>query len=268
LVLSWEGVTLRWGIELRESRLDDRLLSDLLASVGFRLTTSGDARVIVCEGLDLLDSAGEVWERAKQLARSFTGSASIDDEFAVGAVYDFSTDPPRRHVFAEGKVAALSVTVHAAAVTISPPPGLTHEEIERRKARVEEQRYQRELGAKTDRLLAVYSEPRAERVLALLAKEEQTGESLFKVYELMAGENRAERRFLRQFELDMDTIDRFKDAVHNASVTGDWARHATERRPRTDNPMSPEEAERFIRIVVERWISKVASDYRSKVSEG
>jgi len=238
--------------------LHDRLLSDLLASVGFRLTTSGDARVIVGEGLDSLDSAGEVWERAKQLARSFTGSASIDDEFAVGAVYDFSTDPPRRHVFAEGKVAALSATVHAAAVTISPPAGLTEEEIKQRQAKAEEQRYQNDLSAMRERLRAVYFKPKAERVLQLLASERQTGETLYKVYELVIDGDG--KRFIAYLGVEKETIGRFKDAVHNAAVSGDFARHATANRPRSEHPMTPDEAEAFIRSLVNSWLRWISTD--------
>ncbi len=49
----------------------------------------------------------------------------------------------------------------------------------------------------------------------------------------------------------------FSDAVHNPVVSGDLARHAYEKDPKTSNPMTIREAETFVMQLAERWLASV-----------
>ena len=47
---------------------------------------------------------------------------------------------------------------------------------------------------------------------------------------------------------------RFRDCIHKREVSGDFARHAYDEPPRTDNPMSTSQAEKFIRQLADKWL--------------
>ena len=100
----------------------------------------------------------------------------------------------------------------------------------------------------------VWTLGRAARVLELLDVENPNGTDVYKIYELAEGNPDNRKEFQARFGVSPYQFLRFKDAVHKATVTGDWARHAIEEEPKTENPMSRDEAEEFVRELAGRWL--------------
>lgn len=82
--------------------------------------------------------------------------------------------------------------------------------------------------------------------MKLLEEKNPNGQTLFKIYELMEGNPSNRNAFQSQFNITKDQFKRFSDTVHNSKVSGDWARHASDEKSKTNNPMSKEEAKNFI----------------------
>lgn len=249
---------MRWAIEVRETRLPRRNLSDLLDQLGFTLVDAPPSMAFTSPGVDACRTPEEVFEIAKQVRGAFTGAASIDAEFKLGSVIDYSCAPLRRHGFAEGVlIANLQATLLAGAATVGPGPNLSEEQLRRWKASQEEAEYQAKLEQQLSKLVPVYRNPKAEKVLELLAIPNPTGEILFKIYELMRGSSSNGAVFGRQFGITDEEYRRFGDAVHHDSVSGDWARHAHGDPPKSASPMTKQEAESFVRAIANRWLEHV-----------
>jgi hypothetical protein len=138
-------------------------------------------------------------------------------------------------------------------LSVSPPKGLSAAELERWKADYEEQQYQTKLEQQRSKLEPAFSSPRAAKVIQFLRAENLSAETIFKIYELAKGSSNR-KSFHSRFGITDLEFDRFRDAVHKASVHGDWARHATHERPDTSNPMSKNEAETFVRDIAAKWL--------------
>ena len=93
-------------------------------------------------------------------------------------------------------------------------------------------------------------------MLELLSIENPSGETIYKIYELAEGKSNRDA-FHTKFGISEDQFNRFRDAVHNPTVTGDWARHARKDSPKTTNPMSKCEAVDFVRQIAVKWLEYV-----------
>lgn len=232
---------MKWAIEIQKTSLDGRNLSDLLNGLGFTLVGGIEYPAFTSPEVDACTSATDAFEVAKAVRFAFKDTAQIDPEFALGSVIDYSNNPPRRSAFIEVESCPLTMSVGTPTLSISPPKGLSPVELERWTADYEEQQYQAKL------------ERHAAKVIQLLRIENPTAETIFKIYELSQGSSKPEN-FRSQFGISDVQWDRFRDAVHNASVHGDWARHATHKPLRDPNPMTKSDAETFVRDIAARWL--------------
>jgi hypothetical protein len=178
---------------------------------------------------------------AKQLRTAMIGPAAIDADFQLGRVLEFSSDPPKRHVLIEGKPAVCRVSAGRGKVTIGPPCGLSEVELEAWQEQQDEGEYQKVLEHQRAMLEPAYRNENAAKMLRLLYESEHTGATLYKLYEIAEGHPNNREKFHAQFGISRDEFKRFKDAVHNPAVTGDWARHAYHDTPSSDNPMTRSE---------------------------
>ena len=194
---------------------------------------------------------------AKGVRLAFKGPAQINPEFVLGSVIDYSTNPPRRHTFLEVDSCVMTMTVGTATLTVSPPNGLSPAELERWNADYEERQYQARLEHQRSRIEPAYISPKAAKVIELLSMEKPSAETVYKIYELAEGHPDNRANFHKQFGVSREQFDRFRDAVHNPSVSGDWARHAYHDEPRTSNPMTKGEAEGFVRNIAARWLDSL-----------
>jgi hypothetical protein len=245
---------MKWAIEIQETSLERRNLSDLVDGLGFKLVEGIQYPALTSPEVDACATAADAFEKAKAVRAAFKGAAQIDPELRLGSVIDYSTTPPKRHAFIEVDSCVIRTSVGNLTVSMSPPTGLSDAELDRWKADYEEQQYQTKLEQQRSRLEPAFRSARAAKVLELLSVDSPSAETLYKIYELAEGHPKNRSNFHQQFSISDAQLKRFGDAVHNPSVSGDWARHAYRDLPKTSNPMSQSEAETFVRNIVAKWL--------------
>lgn len=254
---------MNWAIEIQDSALEPRHLTDLLVRMGFKVIKGIEFPAFTSPEIDRCRTAAEAFEIAKRLRDAFTGSAQIDSKFVLGAIIDYSSTPPRRHVFLEVQSAVSKMSVESITITVSPPTDLSVIELRKWEEERIERDYQSKLENQLAKLEPAFLSKEANKVLKLLKIQEPSGETLYKIYELMEGPPKNRKTFQAQFAILSSDFNRFKDAVHNPSVSGDWARHAYHDKPKTNNPMSRSEAEIFVRGIAQKWLVYVRTNKTS-----
>jgi len=247
----------KWAVEIQKTSLDKRNLSDLLFGLGFELIEGIKYSAMVSPEIDACSTAADAFEKAKAVREAFRGSAQIDSDFVLGSVIDYSMSPPRRHAFLEVESCVMTMKVGTPTVTIPPPKGLSDTELEQWKADNEERQYQANLERQRTMLEPAYLSERAAKAIELLALEKPTAEAIYKLYELAEGNPKNRDNFHQKLSISREQFDRFRDAVHNPSVTGDWARHTYHQNPRTSNPMTKDEAKNFVRDIATKWLQSL-----------
>jgi hypothetical protein len=222
--------------------------------LGFKVVEGIDFPALASPGIDECATAAEAFEKAKAVRTAFKGPTPIDPEFSLGSVIDYSSSPPKRHAFLEIDSCVMKMSAGNVTITISPPKGLSPAELECWTADYEEKQYRAKLERQRSKLEPAFFSSRAAKVIELLATDRPSAEIIYKIYELAEGhpENRSD--FHQQFGISRESFNRFKDAVHNPSVTGDWARHAYHDKPKTLDPMTKDEAEMFVRDIASKWL--------------
>jgi hypothetical protein len=242
------------AVEIQKSSLEQRNLKDLLSGLGFELVDGIEYPVFTSTEINNCADANEVFEIAKKLRDTFTGPAQIDSTFTLGAVIDYSSEPPEHYGIAEVK--PLKITVVVPELPISPPEDLSGDDLEKWEDEQAEREYQIKLENQRSKLEPAYRNPSAKKILGLLADVNPSGETLYKIYELAEGKKSNRRAFHAQFGITQVEFNRFSDAVHNPRTTGDWARHAIDHTPH-ENPMTKREAEIFIRQIAGEWLKHI-----------
>jgi hypothetical protein len=249
---------MKWAFQIERTTLDPRNLCDLLGSIGYQpADIPGLEFVFGSKSLDACTSSDEVWEEAKRMRELVSEVTGIDPKMALGPVLDLSSGEPKRYQFLEIQEGVIVNARVSVPLTISPPAGLSAEQLVEWNNRRAEQEYQARLEAQRAKLVPVFREPRAVKVLKLLKIDAHTGESLYKIYELAEEHPSRRREFHERFGIVEAEFRRFKDAVHNPVVSGDLARHAYEEKPKTSNPMSFAEAQSFVFGIAKRWLASL-----------
>lgn len=244
---------MRWAVEIQNTSLNERNLGDLLNSIGFVLVQGARYPAFTSPEINECDTYLEAYEIGKQLRSTFMGS-QVDPIFSLAGVIDYSLDPPASHEFVTPDPVVAELTVCDPTVSILPPEDLSDTELQEWEFQNAEIEYQNELETQSIRLAAVFNSPNAEKVLTRLAVERPSGNVIYEIYELMEGHPRNRVDFQSQFGITKIDFNRFRDSVHNHSVSGDWARHTYNEEPRTENPMTKNEAESFVRYIAEKWL--------------
>jgi hypothetical protein len=248
---------MNWAVEIQTTGLDQKNLGDLLKALGYRMTDGPEGLVFSSDEMSRCTAAADVFELAKKIRSAICGPSNVDDKFQLGRVVDYSCYPPIRHVFLEVAGGVCHATGLSASITIGPPEGLCEEELAAWHREQEKRNYQARLQKQLERLIPAYTSERASKLLELLDLKEHTGVSLYKIYELAEGHPNNRSTFLEQFGIPKSEFNRFKDAIHNPAVTGDWARHAYLDDPKTNNPMSKAEAEAFVLGLADKWLKSL-----------
>lgn len=250
---------MKWAVEIQKTSLEARNLRDLLSGLGISLIDGIEYPAFTSAKINACDTAADVFEIAKHLRDIFTGSAQIDPTFTLGAVIDYSNKVPKHHHFLEVQPLIMKITMGNPTITVSPPKELLGDELERWKEEQIEREYQAKLEKQRSLLEPAYRDSNAAKMLELLSVKAPSAEMIYKIYELAEGHPNNRNNFHAQFGITKDQFDRFRDAVHNPTVTGDWARHAVGDTPRTGNPMSKGEAEKFVRQIATKRLEYVRS---------
>ena len=254
ITLKFQAKSVKWAIEIQKTSLENRNLSDLLDPLGFELVEGIEYPAMTSPEIDACLTPQDAFEKAKAVRDAFKGPAEIDPNFMLGSVLDYSTRPPKRHIFVEAESCFMAITTFTADITVSPPKGLSPTQLEQWHAEKEERQYQAKLEQQRLRLEPAYFSKRAAKVIELLSVDKPSAEILYKIYELAEEHPGNRKNFQEQFGITQGQFDRFRDAVHNPVVSGDWARHAYDSKPRTSNPMTREEAEAFVREISTKWL--------------
>lgn len=255
---------MRWAVEIQMTGLERRNLSDLLNGLGFKLVEGIEYPALASPEIDLCVTSADAFEKAKAVRAAFKVHTETDARFVLGSVIDYSSSPPLRHAFLEVDSCVMTMSVGNATISISPPKGLSSAELERWTADFEESQYQVKLERQRSKLEPAFFSSTAAKLIGLLATDTPSAETIYKIYELAEGHPENRDKFHRQFGISREQFNRFKDAVHNPSVSGDWARHAYHDAPKTPNPMTQGEAETFVRDIAAKWLETL----RPKRSQG
>lgn len=245
---------MKWAIEIQKTSLDKRNLSDLLSGLGFSLIEGIEYPALTSPLIDACLTPADAFEKAKAIREALKGPAQIDADFVLGSVIDYSTNSPRRHAFLEVELFVSTNTISNCVIKTYPPDGLSATELEQWHSERDEQQYQAKLERQRSTFEPAYFSERATKVLELLSVNKPNAEILYKIYELAEGHPNNRSQFHQQLGITQEQFNRFKDAVHNPSVTGDWARHAYHHNPKTSNPMTKVEAETFVRDISAKWL--------------
>ncbi|MBM4207864.1 MAG: hypothetical protein FJ190_07520 [Gammaproteobacteria bacterium] len=255
------GLNIKWAVEIKKTSLEHRNIADLLSGLGFSLINGVKFPEFTSPSIDECSNAEQAFDLAKHLRSAFyCGTPQTDPEFTLGAVIDYSVNPPRPNYFIELQSAVYTMSLGNVIVSTLPPSGLSDKELEKWQAEKAEREYQLKLEYQRSRLVPAFWSNRAIKVLELLAIEQPSGEILWKIYELAQGGAGNREKFQNKFYISKDQFDRFKDAVHSPQVSGDLARHAYGHRPNTTNPMSISEAKLFIHYIAYQWLKSVQTN--------
>jgi len=249
---------MKWAFQIERTTLDRRNLFDLLDRIGYQPADVPGLDLAFCsKTLEACVTANEVWEEAKRLRNLMSEVTEIDPEFALGPVIDLSAGEPKRHHFLDVKSGFIAMTEANAILTVSPPDGLSAEQLIDYNNHRAEQEYKAKLEVQLSKLVPAFREPRAIKVLQLLKRDSHNGDSLYKIYELLEGHPSHRKEFHERFGISKVEFQRFSDAVHNPVVSGELARHAYEDKPKTDNPMTFAEANSFVLGTAKRWLASL-----------
>ena len=250
-------LSMRWSIEIRVSGLERRNLVDLLAGLGFELVAGNRLDEFTSLLLDQCKTASEAFEIGKTVREAFRGPSGVDPEFSIGGVVDYSTSPPGKQIFIEINSIACKSSLGSPTLEIGPPKGLSGPELKAWERKQADVQYQARLERQRARLEPAYRSKEAEKVMDLLQQPEPSGETIYKIYELMVGGTGNRPCFHKRYNIGTEEFDRFRDAVHNPRVSGDWARHSVGKEPRTKDPMKQNEALRFVKRIAKSWLENV-----------
>jgi hypothetical protein len=177
---------MRWAIEIQKTSLEDRMLSDLLRALNINLVQGINfPKALSSSEIDTCTTS----QNAIEIARNVRSALKrIDPEFSLGAVIDFSVDPPTLHQFLEVDSCVINIsTFFPATLTVSPAANLSPVELEQWTRNHEQQQYQAKLNDLLSTFIPAFSNPNAEKVLELLSIEPQTAVNLWKIYEYIRG---------------------------------------------------------------------------------
>jgi len=248
---------MKWAVEIQKTSLDRRNLVDLLQGLGFEIVEGVDFEAMYAPHFDSLETAAEVWDEGKKVRETFTGAAAIDSEFKLGSVIDYSSDVLKRHAFIEVEPFQIKTSVGPVTLKVDPPSYLSDDELKEWEEKRAEAEYQAKLEQQREKLEPVFREPKASKILKALAEKNHTGETLYKMYEVMEGHPSNRKDFQIQFNISKHEFNRFGDAVHNPTISGDLVRHAYEDNTKTDNPMTFQEAKSFVQVLAKKWLASL-----------
>ena len=248
---------MKYAVEIEKSGLDPRNLVDLLHGTGYQVVNMPHARVLYNPEFDRLKSPSEALTMIHKL-KDIIQNTGIDGEFFLGAVFDYSSEKTAQYISLEEEIIATEGKFNESSLTVLAPSELSKAQKESWKNKHREREYETKLRSQRVRLKAAIKDPRVSRVLTLLSNKSPTGETLYKAYEIMEEHPSKRQQFHSQFNIPVNEFKRFGDTVHNQAVSGELARHAYKEKPKTTNPMTFNEATRFIEELANSWILSIA----------
>jgi hypothetical protein len=249
----------RWHVEINRQGNDQRLLEDVLAGFDVEIEQTERGWFLVSDRFEVLSGSGEVRALAVKIAAALelAGRDNSAIKFDVGSLIlehrEDGSIGQHRSIIADG-VASLSMTALGIAVTIRPSASLSAAEQQQAHQRQLEQEHRQRAERLSHRALAAFKNEAATRIQRWLAATELDTTTMNAIAELIEENMGSARK-----DLDREReFGRFFGSINHQEIFGDQARHATSAMEPHPKPMSPAEAQVFIRDVAERWFKHVA----------
>ena len=133
---------MRWSVEIKQTNLTRRNLSDLLDGIKFTLIDGTRCFELTSPIFDVCTTAEAAYDVAKKIRHAFTGPSHVDPTFTLGSVIDHSVSPPMSSTFVE--LTGMEEAIQSGNLTVSAfaPSGLNSAEVAQWKLDSEEQKYQ------------------------------------------------------------------------------------------------------------------------------
>jgi hypothetical protein len=238
---------MRWAVKIT-GMTGDEILADVLAALGFAL--NGD--MLSGEEFETYEHWGDVSDAAQELAHNVREVArlnrDIEISFNAGAVHE-SSDGEEVHVHNKiyAKAAAIALRAAFSGVgTVTSSLSAEEKAEMKRKAR---------LSRAAELVQAVRHSELVLTVMRLLDGEPGTLE-LGHVHDLILNDMGGN---LSAFA-SRNELTRFTRSINHPEVLGLKARHAVTKQEPPPNPMTFDEATRFIGMVSQKWINAKAAD--------
>jgi hypothetical protein len=254
---------MRWRVEINDRGGDDRLLRDVLETNSIQLEEEAGNQSLVGDAFEAFGTAAEVYEFASRVQSIVTEIGQADPDilmsFQIGGVVEkLENGALRTHVFMTGRVASLSSATALLSLTVQRGPALSDVDRKRIEDEQKELAYQEKRLRASARVVSALKDERALQVQRLLRKDLnplRMGHIADIIQDDMCG---AMKNFVSDKQLT-----RFYRSINHPTVFGEQSRHIASKHKPPRNPMSLDEARRFIRDLAARWLEHKAGLPRS-----
>lgn len=231
-----------WRVKLQGEIDDLRDLSQLLTGAELNIVENDDAFYLNSAAFEPITEASDMRVQVQRHLDSINGAAKLQfGSFApvgIGGIARVDEHGKVTHylfaegvLFSRGRMGVANLTVTTASGEVLPPPPTF---IEAATAAAN----QHEVVADALRFFL-----------------DSNWVNLFKVYELIEEDLGGSKAIVTRFQgITSAQIDRFTGSANNRNASGDGARHGHKKWPSPKKPMSLQEAESFIRGLLDQWI--------------
>jgi len=247
---------MKWEVPVDSFSGDLRLLTDVLAQWHIDLSKNPEGNLFLqSTKFEACQSHKEVWEVVKHLSETLQTlkelSEDIDLTLDLSSVIETAENgESSKHAYIQVKSAvSISVTCHAASVTISPSIDITEEEKKKWEAEQTEKRYQDKLKDTALRVIPALSNSNVVTVLRLLSLE-LSPNSMGNIFTLIQHDMNGK---INQLASNREAT-RFERSINHPKIFTENARHIVSAQEPPPSPMYKNEAEDFIRRLVRNWL--------------
>jgi hypothetical protein len=249
---------MRWRVKITERSGDDRLLRDVLEARSLRLDEQAGELFLIGDPFEELETAGEVHalaSRVQSIVKEIgEGDSDIFMSFRLGEVWEEleNGEPRRGHVFLTAHSGAYCFA--SAGVSLAVVRGLSLSEADRTRIEEEEKElaYQKKRRKAISRCVSALKDERALRVQRLL-QGDLNSQTMWHIHELIEADIGGAMKDL----VSRNQLERFSRSI-NHPVFGKDARHIVSNEKPPKNPMNMDEAQKFIHVLVARYLEKKA----------
>lgn len=230
-----------WEVQLVGDTTDLRMLADSFAGDDLAVEAREAEFVLIAAEFEGLSSAGEVRDRAAELARNFSGATRLllgsHRAITVGGVYRIREDGGRDiTVFPD----AATVRVRALPATVKVTNADGSVEVNRPADPI------------VELVQTAVKDPAVRKALRLRDVANLDWPDLYRIFDVIEAHAGAVAKHGWASKAD---IKRFKHSANSVAVAGDSARHGHESTEPPAKPMSISDARRFVDGLLRQWLA-------------
>lgn len=120
---------MKWSVEIQKTSLDKRNIFDLLSEIGITLIEGVRYLEFTSDQINECLTVDEVFSKAKEIRELFIGAINIDSEFQLGAIVNYSFNPPKFiHCLEPQSIITGEPTIGKPTLSQLPPIGFSEEQ--------------------------------------------------------------------------------------------------------------------------------------------